>query len=48
MSFCSDIDIELEAIETASTDELQALQLKRMKWTLDLANYYVLTLVAKG
>jgi len=41
MSLCSDSSIELEAIETASTDELQALQLKRMKWTLDLAYYNV-------
>lgn len=33
--------IELEPIETASRDELQALQLKRMKWTLDHAYYNV-------
>ena len=28
---------ELEAIETASRDEIQALQLKRLKWTLEHA-----------
>ncbi|MDH5353427.1 MAG: phenylacetate--CoA ligase [Gammaproteobacteria bacterium] len=32
---------ELEPIETASLDELQALQLKRMQWTLDHAYYNV-------
>ena len=32
---------QLDPIETASKDELQALQLKRMKWTLDLAYYNV-------
>ncbi len=40
MSF-STSPIELEPIETASRDELQALQLKRLKWTLDLAYYNV-------
>jgi len=34
-------NIELDPIETASQDELQALQLRRMKWTLDLAYYNV-------
>ncbi len=34
-------NIELDPIETASRDELQALQLRRMKWTLDLAYYNV-------
>ncbi|MCK5887624.1 MAG: phenylacetate--CoA ligase, partial [Alcanivorax sp.] len=33
--------LELEPIETASIDELQALQLKRLKWTLDHAYYNV-------
>lgn len=41
MSFYSDKSVELEPIETANTDELQELQLKRMKWTLDLAYYNV-------
>ena len=41
MTFHSDQSIELEHIETASTDELQALQLGRLKWTLDLAYYNV-------
>jgi phenylacetate-CoA ligase len=40
MSFDSS-PIELEPIETASRDELQALQLKRLKWTLDHAYYNV-------
>ncbi len=33
--------IELEPIEKASQDELQALQLQRLKWTLDYAYYNV-------
>ncbi len=33
--------IELEPIEKASQDELQALQLQRLKWTLDHAYYNV-------
>ena len=33
--------LELEPIETASIDELQALQLKRLKWSLDHAYYNV-------
>jgi phenylacetate-CoA ligase len=33
--------MELEPIETASLDELQALQLKRLKWTVDHAYYNV-------
>ncbi len=37
----ADSSNELDPIETASRDELQALQLKRMKWTLDLAYYNV-------
>ncbi|MCZ7009843.1 phenylacetate--CoA ligase, partial [Salmonella enterica] len=30
-------DLPLEPIETASRDELQALQLQRLKWSLDHA-----------
>jgi len=41
MALKSDISIELEPIETASLDELQALQLKRMIWTVDHAYYNV-------
>ena len=37
----ADSNNQLDPIETASKDELQALQLKRMKWTLDLAYYNV-------
>lgn len=37
MALSSNNGIELEPIETASLDELQALQLKRMRWTLDHA-----------
>lgn len=33
--------LELEPIETASLDELQDLQLKRLKWTVDHAYYNV-------
>ena len=41
MAIDSDNSMELEPIETASLDELQALQLKRLKWTLDHAYYNV-------
>jgi phenylacetate-CoA ligase len=41
MSIDFDTSIELEPIEKASIDELQALQLKRLKWTLDHAYYNV-------
>ncbi len=41
MPIDSDNSMELEPIETASLDELQALQLKRLKWTVDHAYYNV-------
>ncbi len=41
MAIDFDTSIELEPIEKASIDELQALQLKRLKWTLDHAYYNV-------
>ncbi len=41
MSVDFDTTIELEPIEKASLDELQALQLKRLRWTLDHAYYNV-------
>lgn len=41
MAINSDSSLELEPIETASLDELQALQLKRMKWTLQHAYFNV-------
>ncbi len=41
MALSPNNNIELEPIETASLDELQALQLKRLRWTLDHAYYNV-------
>ena len=41
MALDANNSMELELIETASLDELQALQLKRLKWTLDHAYYNV-------